>query len=671
MKFRHDINALRALAVTAVVLFHYKVNFVLGGFVGVDIFFVISGYLMTNIIAGRLAKGSFSIWEFYGDRAKRIVPGLLGLCFGLLAAGYFVLDPFTYRTVGSAAIGALLFVSNFQFWDSISYFNPESANQWLLHSWSLSVEWQYYLIYPIMVLGLHVQRTMRRYLVPILWLLAASSFLLCVWSSAFHPASAFYLLPQRAWELLAGAIVALQFKDYQWKHPSRLIGAGFLFVGIAIFAYDSTMSWPSYWASLPVIGTCLIIAANQPGAQLFKNRLIQTVGKWSYSIYLWHWPIVVAASYFYFVKTTALKIGCELVILTAILAAGGLFLSLIRRNWTRFFVEGDRRPAVAFGAAALVLAVAFAHVVSKDGLISRRPELAKDIDTYAKAAQDWNFPEECMGADSAGNLRPCRLGRADDRGVLFIGDSFAMHLYGRFAEAAKFNPESSFTFVASPGCPPVTRMRYNLEGHSCHGFFEKALQFAKMHQFKRVVLSSRWNAYFRPKEGWMCFETSGGCRDVRNPAAYYPLFDAALADLRSRLRDLKDGGAEIVILWASPGGEWNVPSELTKRKFLGLDTKDVEFVDRLEFEKNAAPIKSRLADLASAIGAKFIDPFEFLCDSRRCPTVDPDGVPYYIDDQHIGARFIKTARYQYLDDAAGIVNRVSAARRAADDSPKF
>jgi Acyltransferase family len=138
MKFRDDINALRALAVIAVVLFHYKVNFIRGGFVGVDIFFVISGYLMTTIITGRLAKGSFSIWEFYGDRAKRIVPGLLGLCFGLLATGYFVLDPFTYQTLGSATTSALLFVSNFQFWEGTSYFNPESANSWLLHSWSLS-----------------------------------------------------------------------------------------------------------------------------------------------------------------------------------------------------------------------------------------------------------------------------------------------------------------------------------------------------------------------------------------------------------------------------------------------------------------------------------------------------------------------------------------------------
>jgi peptidoglycan/LPS O-acetylase OafA/YrhL len=526
---------------------------------------------MTCIIMRRLAKGSFTVRGFYADRARRIIPGLLGLCFGLLAAGYFVLEPGAYQTLGSTATGALLFVSNFQLWEGTSYFNPESANSWLLHSWSLSVEWQFYLVYPIILLCLHAARTTRYYLAPILWLLALSSFLLCVWSTRFYPASAFYLLPQRAWEMLAGGIVALQFKNSQWKYPSILIGFGFLSIGIAIFAYDNTMAWPSYWALLPVIGTCLVISANQAGASLFKNQTIQTLGRWSYSIYLWHRPIAVAASYFYFVKTTALKIACELLILTAILAIGGLFLSLIERIWARFLPERDR-PAAAGGAVALVLAIAFALVVTKDGLKSRRPEL----EIYAQAAHDWNFPQECIGADSAGNLRPCRLGRADDRGVLFIGDSFAMHIYGRFAETAKFNPESSFTFLASLGCPPVTRMQMAQDGHSCYGFFEKALQFAKTHQFKRIVLASRWNAYFRPKEGWMCFETKGGCRVERKPESYYPLLDTALSDLRSRLLDLKDRGAEIVIFWTTPWGRWNVPSELAKRKFLGLDTRDIE-----------------------------------------------------------------------------------------------
>jgi SGNH domain (fused to AT3 domains) len=254
--------------------------------------------------------------------------------------------------------------------------------------------------------------------------------------------------------------------------------------------------------------------------------------------------------------------------------------------------------------------------------------------------------------------------------VLFIGDSFAMHIYGRFAKAAKFDPETSFTFLASLGCPPVTGMRIVRDRYNCDGFVDKALQFAKMHKFKRIVLASRWNAHFAPKEGWMCFETSGGCRLEREPSSYYRQLDGALCDLRSRLLELKDRGAEIIILWTTPWGRWNVPSELAKRKFMGLDTRDIEYIDRVEFENNAAPIKGRLMDLASAIGGRFVDPLEFLCDGRRCPTVDQDGVPYFIDDQHIRASMITTARFRFLDDAAGIREQLSAAP-APVNSPKF
>src|SRR5262249_45959794 len=313
-----------------------------------------------------------------------------------------------------------------------------------------------------------------------------------------------YLLPQRAWEMLAGGIVALQFKNSQWKYPSRLIGAGLLCIGIAIFAYNKTMAWPSYWALLPVIGTCLVISANQAGAPLFKNQMIQTLGKWSYSIYLWHWPITVTAAYFYFVNTTALKVACELLILTAIIAGGGVCLSLIERA-SKWLMQERSLSAAAGGALAFAATMVFALAVTGDGLSGRRPNLASEIEIYAEAAHDWNFPHECIGADPAGNLRPCRLGREDDRGVLFVGDSFAMHIYGRFAELARIYPESSFTFVASPGCPPVTRMQMAHDRYNCSGFFEEALQFARMHQFKRIVLASRWNAYFRPEEGWMCF----------------------------------------------------------------------------------------------------------------------------------------------------------------------
>ena len=246
------------------------------------------------------------------------------MCFVLLAAGYFLLEPATYHYLGSTSIAALLFFSNFRFWEATGYFDPQSDTKWLLHTWSLSVEWQFYMVYPILLMGLHRFERTRRSIVPILGFIAILSVLLCIWFSREDPiaifnlypqrVSAFYLLPQRAWELLAGGIVALQFRNGEQKYSRILLASGFLFIAISIFFFDKNTPWPSYWALLPVIGTCLVITANRADALPFQNPIIQTIGKWSYSIYLWHWPIAVAAVYFDFTRTTPLKIACEIMI---------------------------------------------------------------------------------------------------------------------------------------------------------------------------------------------------------------------------------------------------------------------------------------------------------------------------------------------------------------------
>jgi peptidoglycan/LPS O-acetylase OafA/YrhL len=679
MKFRYDINALRALAVTAVVLFHYKVDFVPGGFVGVDVFFVISGYLMTSIIMGRLAKGRFSIWDFYYDRAKRIVPGLLGMCFVLLAAGYFLLEPATYHYLGSTSIAALLFFSNFRFWEATGYFDAQSDTKWLLHTWSLSVEWQFYMVYPVLLMGLHRFERTRRSIVPILGFIAILSVLLCIWFSREDPiaifnlypqrASAFYLLPQRAWELLAGGIVALQFRNGEQKYSSILLASGLLFIAISIFFYDKNTPWPSYWALLPVIGTCLVIAANRADALPFQNPIIQTIGKWSYSIYLWHWPIAVAAVYFDFTRTTPLKIACEIVILAAIITSGGLLLSLVKRVSSET-LAARRLPAILAGANALALTVGFAITVTiNDGFVGRWPEGQSKFADYAMAVKDWAYPAECDGMDVLGNLRPCQLGPASDRGVLFLGDSYAQQIFGRFVENAKLNPENSFTFLTSAGCPPITGLRMIHDKLHCNGFVDKALQFVEARDFKRIVLVSNWYDYFNSKDHSVCFIEGESCVETQDPARYFNYLDASLASLRTRLQEFRNRGAEIVIVGATPRGDWDVPVELAKRKFLRLDTQYIETIDRDAFEELAAPIKSRLISLASSIGAKFIDPLDFLCDNHRCPTVDENGVPYFRDRGHFRSGAVTRARFQFLDEVAGLKRSLSAASVPAVNTP--
>ncbi|MGH6836146.1 MAG: acyltransferase family protein [Methylocella sp.] len=679
MKFRYDINALRALAVSAVILFHYKVKSVPGGFVGVDVFFVVSGYLMTAIIMGGLEEGRFSIWNFYYDRAKRIVPGLMGVCFVLLAAGYILLEPATYYYLASTSISALLFFSNFQFWEATGYFDPQNETKWLLHTWSLSVEWQFYLIYPILLVALHKFSKTRSYIILILWSITLISILLCIWFSkaeSAEPATAFYLLPHRAWELLAGGIVALQFRNSERKYSRILLASGFLFIGISAFFYDKDMPWPSYRALLPVFGACLVIAANLPGASLFKNQIIQTIGKWSYSIYLWHWPIAVAAVYFDFTKTTdfnsvrqvLILVAVEILVLAVVIASGGLLLSLTNRMANARLAE-RRLSGIIAGASALALTVGFAIMVAiNEGLPNRRPDGQKEFAAYKTAIDDWDYPMECDGVGPGGNLRPCQLG-ASDHDTLFIGDSYAEQIYGRFAETAQRDPEKSFTFLTSSGCPPITGIRKVHDELRCNGFVEKALQFAGARNFKRIVLVSLWYGYFMRPDQTFCFVEGDTCTAKQDRSWYFEHIDEALASLRTRLLELRKRGARIVIVGATPSGSWDVPTELFKRKFLGIDTKSIEYIDRNEFEMNAAPVKHRLMSLASSIGATFVDPLVFLCDSQRCPTVDKDGGPYFRDRGHFRSTVVKTSRFQFLDDAAGDSNRVSAVAVPWNNNP--
>jgi peptidoglycan/LPS O-acetylase OafA/YrhL len=670
MKFRFDINALRALAVTAVVLFHFKVDVIPGGFVGVDIFFVISGYLMTSIIMGRLAKGKFSIWEFYNDRAKRIVPGLMGVCLALLVMGYLLVEPATYHYLGSTAISALLFFSNFRFWQATSYFDPQSDTKWFLHTWSLSVEWQFYLAYPLIIMALNKYDKTRRHIVPILWSMAGLSLALCLYYSKVEPPTAFYMLAPRAWELLAGGIVALQFQNSAQKYSNILLYTGLISILGPIFLYDQYMAWPSYWALLPVLGTCLVIAANRPGAALFRNPLVQTTGKWSYSIYLWHWPVAVTAIYFGFVTTTPLKIASEIVILAMIIGLGGAGYGLFRKL-TREQLAGKTWKGLLAGAGALALTVGFAvTITANEGLPNRRSEGERQkLESYRAAASDWAYPDKCNGRDPQGNLQPCQLGPDNGQGILFLGDSFAMQIFSRFVEKSKLNPESSFTFLASPACPPITGIRIIHDRFKCNGFVEQALRYVEARKFKRIVLVSNWYGYFGLPGHYVCFIEGDDCVLKQEETWYYNHLEGALASLRTRLLEFKKRGAEIVFVGATPSDRWDVPVELAKRKFWGGDTQEIEYIDRDAFEKRSAPAKSRLRALAASIGAKFVDPLDYLCDNGRCPTVDKDGVPYYRDAGHFRSAAVTTARFQFLDEAAGLKTRMSAMPMPPENTP--
>ena len=301
LHYRADIDGLRAVAVIPVVLFHAGVPGFGGGFVGVDIFFVISGFLITSIIASEIDTGRFSIARFYQRRIRRIFPALIVVMAFSILAGFLLLTPGDLLTLGESVIATSLFVSNIFFWQHASYFAAPLHENPLLHTWSLSIEEQFYLFYPLFLYVISRLWRPGRNILVLLGCLA--SFGLCAVLVYYKQSAAFYLGPTRAWELLVGGLIALGAIP-RARSPLTANGtavAGLVLIGLSVFFYSATTRFPGLTALPPVLGAALIIWGGQH-QNTIVHRLLSTdpftlVGKASYSLYLWHFPLFAFSSY--------------------------------------------------------------------------------------------------------------------------------------------------------------------------------------------------------------------------------------------------------------------------------------------------------------------------------------------------------------------------------------
>lgn len=292
MKFRKDINGLRAIAVLSVVLYHFGVPGFGGGFAGVDVFFVISGFLMTGIILTRAENGTFNLAEFYLERARRIIPALAVLCMSVLAFGWFYLIPTDFNTLASHVQSSVLFYSNIDYFHNINYFDSSSKEKWLLHTWSLSVEWQFYIIYPILIMLLRKVVSERNMPFILAFFMLASLIASCHMVSV-NKSSAFYLLYYRAWEMLAGGAIFSISSIIKIKRAREFKFLGILlFIG-SVMLFNNMSSWPGINAVIPVFGGAIFILGCSSNFFITDNVVFQYIGKISYSVYLWHWPIFV------------------------------------------------------------------------------------------------------------------------------------------------------------------------------------------------------------------------------------------------------------------------------------------------------------------------------------------------------------------------------------------
>lgn len=352
IRYRPDIDGLRAVAVLSVILYHAGVPYVTGGFVGVDVFFVISGYLITSLLLKEMETGQFTFADFWIRRARRILPALSVMVIATLIVGYFLLLPQDYKALGKEAAAQAIFMSNFLFSKEAGYFDVSSFLKPLLHTWSLAVEEQFYLLYPLVLFFVHTQRP--AWLKPFLIFSAFVSFALCLFAMEYNKDAAFYWLPFRGWELLCGAIVA---SGLPLKGPRKVWAELFAVIAVAaiivpVFFYNEDTLFPGWSALPPCLGAALLIWTNghKPTivGKFLSWRPVVFVGLVSYSWYLWHWPVIVFTKYNPFITMTAAVI--------ALCVAGSFVLAVLSWQYIeRPFRKKTIKKRAAFCYAILCL----------------------------------------------------------------------------------------------------------------------------------------------------------------------------------------------------------------------------------------------------------------------------------------------------------------------------
>ncbi|WP_159117295.1 acyltransferase family protein [Alteromonas sp. KUL150] len=596
MKFREDINALRAIAVVSVVVFHFNHSWLPGGFAGVDVFFVISGFLMTMIIMKGLEKDTFSIMSFYQARVKRIIPALSVLCFALLIFGLFFISPIDYVNLGKHAAASLSFVSNMVYWSESNYFNPSSNEKWLLHTWSLSVEWQFYLIYPLVLVFLNKVLSLRQ-LKLIILCGTILAFFFSVFVTVKSSSAAYFLLPTRAWQMLAGGLVFLYPLNikYSFRNPLQL--TGLVLITSSFFIFTSATPWPGFASLLPIVGACMVLVANS-NSKLVSNNITHSLGKWSYSIYLWHWPIVVAGYYFELGPYWWL-VGIPLSILL-----GAISFTYIESKTLKDYSLDNIKVFLRPLPFAVVIALSGAAVFYTKGFLYRLPQSEQLlIKSALEAKDDWNYPQPNMEVEGL-DIR--FLKGSSDKNILVMG---ASHIEQLYPYVESLNNQYNIYFLTQSGCfvtPSMKNPKWPCDG------IQNYKKLLKKVKFKKVLTS------FYGFDSYLATDITKRKSGILTRINEYDHF----------LFNLKRYIPEVFIITGEPKGNEFDPI-LSIRK--NLSSYISESKVRLNYEEHEDALK-RLKNIDNV---RIIDPIKYLCESNVCRTRDDERGFYYRDDNHL------------------------------------
>lgn len=630
LKYRRDIDGLRAIAVISVVLYHAFPSLVPGGFVGVDVFFVISGFLITSILQKELLTKQFSIKKFYERRIIRLFPALLLVLVSTLFLGWALLLETEFLSLGRDFVFSALFLANVSFWIQASdYFNSASELKPLLHLWSLGVEEQFYIIWPIIIYLIYRLRLTFMFVIPAF---ISLSLLLSLTTTHQHQSFAFFLPFTRIWELAVGGFLAFLLSENKpmnlafveifsrkYSNLSWLVGLSILI--FSFFYIDKSVAFPGYWVLLPITGTVLLLVSGKHSSfcsKISANRFMVSIGLISYPLYLWHWPLMSYSFVLYDGKPPS-ELLFGIVVVSLLLA------------WLTFeFVEKPVRKRnvilyvspVSLLSGGMVAILFFGILISSTKVPVRLSTISTEL---SHATRDWDTVSQGVTTFK---------GSSTDS-VLFMGDSYVQQLSPRaknIYSAKQQVPLNTTIFSIVPGCAPILRIE-RIHRDCLDGTIE-GYEIANSAKVKTIVIGGSWLGMTVRGDYYLASDSSMKVIDFQKEPQFLQVFQF----LKEDLQKLKNKDKEIYLILHPPGGK--VANPLTNVERLSANPNlNVKTVDANVMRRRAMNVNSILIEIATDLNINVIDPYKWFCSNLVCRFSDKSGVPFFKDATHIRSSY--------------------------------
>lgn len=614
LTYRPDIDGLRAVSVLSVLLFHFGLTRFSGGFVGVDMFFVISGFLITKILHRETLDGTFSLAAFYERRIKRIFPAMLAVLVATLAAGALILWPADFAGLARSAMFSVAGAANLYFYWHTGYFDLAAHMQPLLHFWSLAVEEQFYVVWPaIIYFGTSRTAGTNRRIAAVVAAVIVVSLAAAVVQVPRNPSAAFYLPHLRAWELALGALLTFVPAGAAWRRSRELAAAlGLALIAYSVFTLTERDAFPGLNAVPPTLGAALFIWAGAGGLTLIGRALavapVRFIGLISYSLYLWHWPIIV---FYRQITGREHPPGAHIAALTV----GAIVLAALTWRYVeqpfrkRGGVFGRRRVVFTAGIGAALCVMATAGVVVRaDGFQGRLDAQVSKVLAYTHYYPKKEFRVgQCFqepGGTAADFDRAECIPAPGQKSVMLWGDSTVAQYYWGIKEPLKAAGYAVGQITAS-SCPPLLGKVVN-DRPNCKAINDFAIEQIQAARPTIVVLGAMW-----------------------------PLDAASYAQFQDTVARIQSAGSQVVVMGNVPRFPDRVPTLLAARMSAAGSHADMGVYD---IAKDGDLLFSNqiLADwVAKQPGARFVSPVGELCPGGMCPILSADGLPFYYDGVHL------------------------------------